>query len=309
MSPVIELGGPLDTARRSWVIGLDPSIIHKRVLFGLICYGSTITGVGFGEPPGGPGLTEVLAHLQRVLDGEMPPPGYVEGSALSIILPRLKADLRAHGRPECLPLHEALPLLERLVINPFVFPKYGRLTKLSKKSDISLQTIYEIARIFDAFSDQWIAGCLLPLDRDGAFLAEYQQLLQDLSQLASSGEVLRRVLLELMDSPRGLSGRLNVNSWTCDLPLDWKARCVACESPSDWAEALMAIKYETHTRAIKERLARANCEQHIVAAWGAYGAWLSQHPHALGQLEVLLGGLKIGSLQHGALSAGSPENR
>jgi hypothetical protein len=71
----------------------------------------------------------------------------------------------------------------------------------------------------------------------------------------------------------------------------------------------MAIKYETHTRAIKERLARANCEQKIEAAWGAYGAWLGQHPHAVGQIEAFLGGLKIGSPQHGALSPESPENR
>jgi len=128
-----------------------------------------------------------------------------------------------------------------------------------------------------------------PSERDADFLREYHELLQTLTALANSGRPVRFILSELI----GSRGCLTLGPYSCEFPRGWKTRCTWQESPSDWGEFLLAMKYGSNTRAIKERLARANREQQVAAAWTEYGRWLSQTPSALQEVEALLPGVQI----------------
>jgi hypothetical protein len=141
----------------------------------------------------------------------------------------------------------------------------------------------------DDFCEQWTEWGLSPFDRDENFLRDYKGLLRHLSELASLGRPLRYVLQESVNS----EATLTLGAWSCTLSSNWKTRCSWQESPSDWAEFLSSIKYGTNTRAIKERLTRANFEQTVRQAWGRYGVWLRANLAAVADLEKALDGLQI----------------
>jgi hypothetical protein len=198
------------------------------------------------------------------------------------------------------PLRQVLELVERLTIStsPFSPPAasivgplhYGALRVTGEPEDRWgkwNQYVYRAAA--DDFRQQWIAWCLGPLDRDEHFLHDYQELLRNLADLAALGRPIRYVLQETV----GSGGALTLGAWSCQLPANWKARCSWQTSPSDWAEFLSAIKYGTHTRAIKERLTEANLAQTVREAWARYGAWLRNEPTAVDDLQRRLDGLRI----------------
>jgi len=208
-----------------------------------------------------------------------------------------------------------LELLERLTISTPVdfglWPRssalrFGNLTarlKDRRRSKPADPQKYIFQAALDDFRRDWITWSLHPLDRDETFLREYQALLRALTDLRPSDRSLRPVLAEIV----GSHGVLSLGSWSCELPRNWKTRCTWQESPSDWAEFFIAIKYRCHTRKIKERLARANLEQEIRQAWATYGDWLCQRPEAIRNLEGRLEGLTIKDQQATAAPIGSLE--
>jgi hypothetical protein len=214
-------------------------------------------------------------------------------------IPELAVD-QASGLKPTVSLSMALELLERLTISrPVDFGFWlhsgtvrfgdltGRVDRRQSKSTDPSKYIFQAA--LDDFRRTWITWSLHPLDRNEAFLREYQALLRALTDLRPSDSRLRPVLTEIV----GTQGVFSLGSWSCELPRNWKTRCTWQESPSDWAEFFIAIRYGCHTRKIKERLARANLEQEVRQAWAAYGDWLCQRPEAVRELEGLLQGLRI----------------
>lgn len=208
----------------------------------------------------------------------------------------MTARWRPDGSPEPLPLAQILQLLERLTITVPWYPgawgykgdvRYGPLTVDRAKAKERIgppPEVYLYQAALDDFKRQWVEWCWRSHDRDVGALQEYDVVCGGLKKLSGDGRALRYVLLNSV----GSEGRLHLGSWSYVLPRYWQTRCVWQESLSDWAETLLAFKWVSNTRAVKEQLRRARTEQRIAATWCGYGDWLCQHPEAAPELEHLL---------------------
>ena len=141
---------------------------------------------------------------------------------------------------------------------------------------------------------RWKGKLLHSWKRNCQLVEDDEVIKRELETVKSKGQQLRFALRTLVDR----DGRLSLATWSCQLSKGewdrlWHNPRWRTNTPSEWAEELLAAKARLHTRAIKEQLARERKERKIEASWATYGRWLSDHPPKLREIEFLLGGLPI----------------
>lgn len=307
MKPFAELVDPFDVTVREWVIDLDPAGIHtvtRRRLFLRSLPSGTYTPAG-GLPSIPPGATRVvsLEQLSQLLESEplekLRQQPLLKGSLLSDLVGEFVEAHRADG----ISLADALRLLEGLTPTMQVAPK--SLKKLAKKArKITFhETLATLGPGIKDFRRRWNERLLHPQERDCQLLEDDKVIKRELEKFKSQGREIRFALRGLVDR----DGRLSLGTWTCELRKHewdrlWRNPRWRSNTPSEWAEELLAAQARSNTRAIKEQLARERKERKIEASWASYGGWLSEHRQALRDIEYLLGGLPIRIPPPGALS-------
>ena len=299
MKPFAEIVDPFDLTAREWVIDLEPLAIHsiarRRLYIRGLPSGSYLPA---GRLPGLPPETTravTLDQLAALLESRpiqelRKPPLIREHSFLSDVLGRFVATHRTEG----IPLAEALRLLEGLTLTMAMTPKSRK--KLAKKANSIpfAEVLDTLGPGLKASRRRWGERLLAGQARDCQLLEEDELLKHELEQVKSTGRGLSFALRARVDQ----AGRLTLGAWSCQLPKPewdrlWRNPRWRSNHPSEWAEELLAAKTHTHTRAIKEQLARDRKEHKIEAAWAAYGRWLGEHRSALQDIEILLGELSI----------------
>jgi hypothetical protein len=307
MTPFAELVDPFDVTAREWVIELDPQGIHtiarRRLSIRSLPSG---TYQAAGRLPGiPPGTTRVLdlEQLSQLLESEpletLRRPSLIRGSLLSDLLGEF---VEAH-RVDGIPLAAALRLLEGVTQTQSLKPKSEK--KLAKKARkvTFLEALVTLGPGIRNSRRRWKEQLLHSWERNCQLLQDDEVIKQALQKVKPQGQQMRFALRALVDR----EGRLSLGTWSCELSKVewdrlWRNPRWRTNTPSEWAEELLAAKARSHTRAIKEQLARERKERNIEASWAAYGRWLSDHPQALRDIEFLLGGLPIRSSTPGVMS-------
>jgi hypothetical protein len=299
MTAFAEVVDPFDLTAREWVIDLKPSAIHskarRRLYLRGLPSGSDFPAGGLPGPPPGTTSERTLAQLFQLLESQpveqlRRPPMIRPGSFLSDVL----GDFVETHRPDGVSLAEGLRLLEGLTLTMALKPKSEK--KLAKKARTIpfADVVLTLGPGLKQSRRQWGAQLLQGRPRDCRLLEDDEVLQRELAQVKSTGQGFSFALRARVDH----DGRLRLGSWSCQLPKPawdrlWHNPRWRSPYPSEWAEALLAAKRHTTTRAIKEQLADERTERKIEAAWAAYGRWLSEHPRALRDIELLLGDLSI----------------
>jgi len=298
MTPFAELVDPFDVTAREWVIELEPQGIHpiaRRRLFLRSLPSGTYQAAGRlpGIPPGTTRVLD-LEQLSHLLESEslekLRRPNLIKGSLLSDLLGEFVAAHRADG----ISLTEALRMLEGVTQTLSPTPKSEK--KLAKKAR-NVTLLEALVTLGPGIADsrrRWKEQLLHSWERNCQLLQNDEVIKRELETVRSQGQQMRFALRALVDRDE----RLSLGTWSCQLSKGewdrlWHNPRWRSNTPSEWAEELLVAKARSHTRAIKEQLARERKERNIEASWAAYGQWLSDHPQAVRDIEFLLGGLPI----------------
>lgn len=281
---------PSDPGLRMWAIGLDPSRLHAKVCERLAWRAEPhpLESMPMGEDADS---ALDLREYREYIMNEVPsvPPPFRTVGLLPYVISQARTRIgrrKAHGHVSAPPSAPVVPFLERLTIDP---PFSTPLTK----TKLSVTEESRVVRWVTHFWQRWAKWCYQPDDDRGLeLLPEYRATHQVLCQLLEDRASVKHTTLRKV-LKRSAPLRRTFRLGACDLPRDWEIRWPSIDSPHEFAAALLAQKYDTHTRDIKEGLARARQEDRILPAWRAYESWLGVQPVALKEIERLLDNVSI----------------